>query len=94
MRRRGVPSRPVGSRVVSVQLADGTPVQNEQIYRVVVNDFLANGIGDGYTAFGRARARRPTGVVDLDALIDYIRTLPQPVRAPADTRLRAMRRSR
>jgi 5'-nucleotidase len=82
------PSRAVGSRVLSIRLADGTPVRAEQTYRVVVNDFLANGIGDGYTAFGRARARYPTGVVDLDALIEYVHTLPQPIRAPTDTRLR------
>jgi 2',3'-cyclic-nucleotide 2'-phosphodiesterase/3'-nucleotidase/5'-nucleotidase len=86
------PTRPLGSRVVSIRLSDGTPVRDDQVYRVVVNDFLANGIGDGYIPFARARARYPTGVVDLEALIEYLRTLPQPIRAPADTRLRVVAR--
>ena len=85
------PTRSVGSRIVAMRLTDGTPIRDEQTYRVVVNDFLANGIGDGYAAFARAHAQHPTGVVDLDALIEYIRTLPQPVRAPTDARLRAAR---
>lgn len=82
-------SRPVGSRIVSLQLADGTPLRDDAVYRVAVNDFLATGVGDGFEAFGRALSATPTGIVDLDALIAHVRSLPQPLRAPADVRLRA-----
>jgi 2',3'-cyclic-nucleotide 2'-phosphodiesterase / 3'-nucleotidase / 5'-nucleotidase len=79
-----------GSRIVSLTLSDGTPLQDDAVYQVVANDFLSSGVGDGYEALGRHLSERPTGVTDLDALIDYIGTLPQPVRAPRDERLRAI----
>jgi 5'-nucleotidase len=82
------PSRPAGSRVVSLTLEDGTPVRDDATYTVAVNDFLA-GQGDAFTAFADPVARKDTGIVDLDALIDYLKSQPQPVRAPADARLRA-----
>jgi 2',3'-cyclic-nucleotide 2'-phosphodiesterase / 3'-nucleotidase / 5'-nucleotidase len=80
-------TRPPGSRIVSLRLADGTPVTDDGVYRVVTNDFLSSGVGDGYAPFARALRETPTGVTDLDALIEYIQTLPQPVRAPVDVRL-------
>jgi 2',3'-cyclic-nucleotide 2'-phosphodiesterase / 3'-nucleotidase / 5'-nucleotidase len=83
------PSRPAGSRIISMELDDGTPVRDEATYRVVVNDFLASGVGDGFEAFGRALSETPTGIADLDALIQHVRALPQPIRAPTDVRLRA-----
>jgi 2',3'-cyclic-nucleotide 2'-phosphodiesterase / 3'-nucleotidase / 5'-nucleotidase len=81
------PSRPPGSRIMSMRLADGTEVTDDGVYRVVTNDFLSSGVGDGYAAFARALSETPTGVTDLDALIEYIQTLPQPLRAPQDVRL-------
>ncbi|MBX6364287.1 MAG: 5'-nucleotidase C-terminal domain-containing protein [Gemmatimonadetes bacterium] len=80
------PTRPPGSRVVSLTLSDGQPVRDDAAYTVAVNDFLA-GQGDAFTAFANPVARKDTGIVDLDALIEYLKALPQPVRAPADPRL-------
>ena len=57
-----------------------------QTYNVIVNDFLATG-GEGYNAGGRATAARPLKVVDLDALIDYIKSLPSPITAPTEVRI-------
>jgi 2',3'-cyclic-nucleotide 2'-phosphodiesterase / 3'-nucleotidase / 5'-nucleotidase len=82
--------RPEGSRLASLTLADGTPIEDDTVYRVVVNDFLSSGVGDGYEALGRWITERPTGVADLDALIDYIRAQPQPIRAPRDVRLKVI----
>jgi 2',3'-cyclic-nucleotide 2'-phosphodiesterase / 3'-nucleotidase / 5'-nucleotidase len=79
--------RPAGSRVVSIRLADGTPLREDEVYRVVANDFLTSGVGDGYEALGRGLSETPTGVADLDALISYIQSLPQPIRAPRDVRM-------
>jgi 2',3'-cyclic-nucleotide 2'-phosphodiesterase (5'-nucleotidase family) len=86
------PARPAGARVLSMRLSDGTPIRDDAVYQVVANDFLSSGVGDGYQALGRALAERPTGVADLDALIEYIQTQPQPIRGPRDQRLRAVER--
>jgi 2',3'-cyclic-nucleotide 2'-phosphodiesterase (5'-nucleotidase family) len=79
-------SRPPGSRIVSATMADGTPLSDTRDYNVIVNDFLATG-GEGYNAGGRASASRPLNIVDLDALIDYMRTLPAPIVAPTEIRI-------
>ena len=80
------PSRPRGSRIVSATMADGTPLSDTRDYNVIMNDFLATG-GEGYNAGARASASRPLNIVDLDALIDYLRTLPGPIRAPTEIRI-------
>ncbi|HEY8831011.1 MAG TPA: 5'-nucleotidase C-terminal domain-containing protein [Gemmatimonadaceae bacterium] len=80
------PSRPPGSRIVSVTMADGTPLSDTRNYSVILNDFLATG-GEGYNAGGRATASRPLNIVDLDALIGYLRTLPAPIAAPTEIRI-------
>jgi 2',3'-cyclic-nucleotide 2'-phosphodiesterase (5'-nucleotidase family) len=79
-------SRPPGSRMVSAIMADGTPLSDTRDYNVIVNDFLATG-GEGYNAGGRASVSRPLNIVDLDALIDYMRTLPAPIAAPREIRI-------
>jgi len=80
------PSRPKGSRMVSVTMADGTPLSDAKTYSVIVNDFLATG-GEGYNAGGRASVSKPLNIVDLDALIDYLKTLPSPIAAPTEARI-------
>jgi len=80
------PSKPKGSRIVSVTMSDGTPLSGSRSYNVIVNDFLATG-GEGYNAGGRATASRPTNIVDLDAFIDYLRSLPSPIVAPTEVRI-------
>ncbi|MEP6549981.1 MAG: 5'-nucleotidase C-terminal domain-containing protein, partial [Gemmatimonadales bacterium] len=80
------PSRPKGSRIVSVTMADGTPISDKKTYNVILNDFLATG-GEGYNAGGRASSAKPLDIVDLDALIDYLKTLPSPISAPAEVRI-------
>ncbi|MFL5599419.1 MAG: 5'-nucleotidase C-terminal domain-containing protein [Gemmatimonadaceae bacterium] len=80
------PSKPVGSRVVSITMADGTPLSSTRTYNVIVNDFLATG-GEGYDAGRRASASRSLNIIDLDALIDYLRSLPAPITAPTEVRI-------
>ncbi|ARK32255.1 bifunctional metallophosphatase/5'-nucleotidase [Halalkalibacter krulwichiae] len=65
-----------GEKVLNIQLPDGTDLDPNETYSVVVNSFLADG-GDSFTAF-RDGTDRETGPVDLDALVDFIKTLPQP----------------
>lgn len=45
------PSRPAGSRVISVTVA-GAPLAPARLYRVATNDFMLRG-GDGYVSLGR-----------------------------------------
>lgn len=80
------PSKPKGSRLVSVTMADGTPFSDTKTYNVILNDFLATG-GEGYNAGGRATSAKPLNIVDLDALIDYLKALPPPISAPAEVRI-------
>ncbi|MFL5595773.1 MAG: 5'-nucleotidase C-terminal domain-containing protein, partial [Gemmatimonadaceae bacterium] len=80
------PARPIGSRIISVTMTDGTQLSSSKTYNVIVNDFLATG-GEGYNAGGRASASRSVNIVDLDALIDYLRSLPAPITAPAEVRI-------
>ena len=80
------PAKPRGSRIVSVTMADGSALSDGKTYNVIVNDFLATG-GEGYNAGGRATAARALNIVDLDALIDYLRSLPSPISAPAEVRI-------
>jgi 2',3'-cyclic-nucleotide 2'-phosphodiesterase (5'-nucleotidase family) len=80
------PSKPRGSRIVSVATADGAPLSDTRSYSVILNDFLATG-GEGYNASGRATASKPLNIVDLDALIDYLKSLPAPITAPSEVRI-------
>jgi 2',3'-cyclic-nucleotide 2'-phosphodiesterase (5'-nucleotidase family) len=67
------PSRPVGSRVISVKVGDA-PLDDAKRYRVATNDFMARG-GDGYEMFANA----PRLLPDVDSpllaneVMDYIR---------------------
>jgi 5'-nucleotidase len=67
-------------------MADGTPLSDARTYNVIVNDFIATG-GEGYNAGGRATASKSLNIVDLDALIDYLKSLPSPITAPAEVRI-------
>jgi 2',3'-cyclic-nucleotide 2'-phosphodiesterase (5'-nucleotidase family) len=80
------PARPKGSRIVSATTADGAPLSDTKTYNVIVNDFVATG-GEGYNAGGRATASKPLNIVDLDALIDYLKSLPAPITAPTEVRI-------
>jgi 2',3'-cyclic-nucleotide 2'-phosphodiesterase/3'-nucleotidase len=64
-------SLPVGSRITSLTLTDGTPIDPAATYSVTCNEFIATG-GDGFSVFlGGSNVTR-IGVSDLDALIEYV----------------------
>jgi 2',3'-cyclic-nucleotide 2'-phosphodiesterase (5'-nucleotidase family) len=78
-------TRAPGSRVVSVTMSDGQPLANERTYRFIYSDFLhAN--GDGLQATEGIQRVEELGIVDIDALIEWVRT-GSPVRAPRDMRV-------
>jgi 5'-nucleotidase len=69
--------------------AEGRAIEDADVLTVSVNDFMAEG-GDGFTMLAEPEGRDDTGIVDLDALIAWLERLPQPARAPADQRVRAL----
>lgn len=80
-----------GSRIVSVTMADGRPLDESRSYSLVINDFMVTG-GDGMGLQEQGIAATPLNLVDLDVLVDYLRTLPQPVQPPRGRRLQAVPR--
>ncbi|WP_309648050.1 5'-nucleotidase C-terminal domain-containing protein [Nocardioides sp.] len=64
------PTAPEGSRVTSMTL-DGDPIGAAETFSVTVNSFLASG-GDNFGAFAQGTARRDTGKIDLQTMVDYL----------------------
>lgn len=80
-------SAPRGKRVRDVRVGNALLDRNAK-YRAVVNGFLAAG-GDGFDVLARGTDRQGMGN-DLDALVAYLRSLPQPVKLPEGGRIRAL----
>ena len=80
------PSRPSGQRIVSARLSNGREISADGQYTLIMNNFMAAG-GDGLALGAEAVRTEPLPIIDLDALIDYVKQLPQPVRAPAERRI-------
>src|SRR5213080_2691882 len=79
------PRERVGHRVTKVRLTNGQGLDNGRTYTVAVSDFLAAG-GSGYTML-RGLPAADVGLVDLDALIQYLAVLRPQVEAPGDERV-------
>jgi len=71
--------------VLSLRRADGRPLRATGRYRMALTDFIASG-GDAYPHLPSLPARR-VGLTDLQALIAWLRSRPQPVRAPPGERM-------
>jgi len=76
---------PQGHRIVTATLDDGRAVHSDSAYRVTANDFMVAG-GSGFAMLRTAASSEDTGIVDLEALIDYLAARPQPVTAPVESR--------
>lgn len=80
-------SATAGEKVLEARVG-GAPLGRAARYRVVVNGFLAGG-GDGFDVFRQGTDRVRSGN-DLEALVEHLRALPQPVEAPKESRIRAL----
>ncbi|WP_182047388.1 bifunctional metallophosphatase/5'-nucleotidase [Curtobacterium sp. ME26] len=69
------PEATAGARITSMTL-DGEPVDADTTYKVTVNSFLATG-GDNFAAFKGAAAKQDSGMVDLEAQVQYFRANPE-----------------
>ncbi|MEY4509502.1 MAG: 5-nucleotidase [Pseudomonadota bacterium] len=79
--------KPVGSRVVRVEVA-GVLLVTSASYRVTTNNFLSAG-GSGFSVLAEGRNVR-VGAIDLDALVAYIEALGKPVVATVEGRIHAV----
>lgn len=77
---RWSPAAPAGSRVREIRLSDGRVVTDSDTITLGLSEFIATG-GDRFTVLTQGQLTR-TDFFDLDALIAYLQSLPQPVRAP------------
>ncbi|MBE3590166.1 MAG: bifunctional 2',3'-cyclic-nucleotide 2'-phosphodiesterase/3'-nucleotidase [Firmicutes bacterium] len=86
-------SKPKGQRVSDVKLADGTPVDPNATYTVVVNNFMAAG-GDDFNTLKSIPTERKvdTGIIDSDVFIAYLKSLPQPIRYTLQNRITVLGR--
>jgi 2',3'-cyclic-nucleotide 2'-phosphodiesterase (5'-nucleotidase family) len=83
------PAAPQGRRVREIRLADGRVVDDDDTVTLGLSEFVATG-GDRYTSFAQGRMTRME-LVDLDALIAYLQSAPQPVPAPDTGRWQPVR---
>ncbi len=62
---------PFGSRVTSVTLADGTPLDPDATYRVATNNFMATG-GDQFTTLTKGANTADTGINLVETVVRYL----------------------
>jgi 2',3'-cyclic-nucleotide 2'-phosphodiesterase (5'-nucleotidase family) len=79
------PTARAGDRVLRAELFDGTPIDPTGRYTVTVNDFLSIG-GSGFTMFLEGSDIVDTGIVDFDALVEYLEGQPRPLPVPTQAR--------
>jgi 2',3'-cyclic-nucleotide 2'-phosphodiesterase (5'-nucleotidase family) len=67
-------AKPEGKKLVSVRLANGTPIRDKDLYTVSTNDYLLMG-GDGFTEFAEGLDVEDTGILMRDAVAEHIARL-------------------
>jgi len=74
-----------GERITSLRLLAGRTLNDNAFYNVVTNNFMATGGSN----MGPPEGSRSTqlSIVDLDALINYLKTLRSPITPPAENRI-------
>jgi 2',3'-cyclic-nucleotide 2'-phosphodiesterase (5'-nucleotidase family) len=83
------PAGSSGRRIVSITMSDGAPLRDDASYTVVLNEYMATG-RDGRILERGATRNEQLGPTDLDALVAYLESRPQPVRAPVGRRFIAL----
>ncbi|WP_310620934.1 bifunctional metallophosphatase/5'-nucleotidase [Flexibacterium corallicola] len=84
------PSKPAGERVVSVTLADGTPIDAEKTYHVATNNYMRGG-GDGYKVFSKHGQNAYDYGPSLDAVLaDYLKAQDAAYTPYLDGRIKAV----
>ncbi|KAB8137679.1 hypothetical protein F9U64_08345 [Gracilibacillus oryzae] len=63
------------TKVVEITLPDGTPIDPEETYTLVVNNYMGTSSGDKYRPIGELGTNEEMGPVDLDAFVEYVKHL-------------------
>ncbi len=79
------PDLPRGHRITSLRLLAGRTLNDNAFYNVVTNNFMATGGSNMGPPTGSHLT--PLNVVDLDAVINYIKTLRSPLTPPSENRI-------
>ena len=79
------PDKPAGGRITSLSLPDGKTLSDNAVYSIIVNSFMAGGGSNMGPPEGAEST--PLNIVDLDATVDYIKSRPQPLAVPSETRI-------
>ena len=74
------------ARFGAAYLNGGSAIRDDAPYTIILSDFLATG-GDGLAVTTGALRTEILPMADLDALVAYLKSLPQPVRVPFDLRI-------
>ena len=80
-------SKPLDYRILSVQV-NGIPLEVTHDYTVAVSTYLASG-GSGFSVMKRGKMIG-SGKTDLETLVAYIKSLPQPFSAKIEGRIKKM----
>ena len=78
-----------GNGKVTDLLIDGQPIVPSAIYSIATNDYLAGG-GDGYEVFKKCIDSYNTSMLLSEAVVEYAKTLPQPVQPSKDGRIKVV----
>jgi len=81
------PSRPAGSRVTEIQV-NGTPLDPGATYSAAMNYYMAYGMGGDFSPSWDWGVTVTVGPADIDALAEYLGTLPQPLDVTTEGRVR------
>ncbi|NHC39235.1 bifunctional 2',3'-cyclic-nucleotide 2'-phosphodiesterase/3'-nucleotidase [Bacillus sp. MM2020_1] len=76
---------PLGQKVIDIYLPNGSKIDPKVEYSVSVNNFMADG-GDGFTILKQGK-ERTTWTTDLEALVDYVKTIKGPITASIEGRI-------
>jgi 2',3'-cyclic-nucleotide 2'-phosphodiesterase / 3'-nucleotidase / 5'-nucleotidase len=71
-------------KVVDITLPDGTPIDPNREYTVVVNNYMYGNIS---TSIGKLSSSMEVGPVDLDATVDYVKSLTSPIDYKSEGRI-------
>jgi len=66
-------SKPKNDRLVSATLDNGNPILDDAVYTVTINDFMWAG-GDGYNEFANGIGAIDSGLLQRDAVGEYIKS--------------------
>lgn len=79
-------TRASGARLAGVRFTDGRTLRDDASYTIVLNEYMATGQA-AHGLVTAATSDETLPVSDLDALIAWLRSRPQPLAAPAEPRI-------